>query len=151
MASGDEIIIDTDDLSAVLSMRWRSKTLGNTKYAASHAVRGGPGARGDIYLHRYLMDAPGGLEVDHINGNGLDNRRQNLRLCTVHENRQNVDHGRGRMRNVYHEKRTNKWFVSVTANGVKHHGGTFGDVEAAVAAASALRQMMSSSVEDRHK
>ena len=42
-----------------------------------------------IYLHRFLLDAPDGVEVDHINGDPSDNTRRNLRLCTRQQNAQN--------------------------------------------------------------
>ena len=46
-----------------------------------------------IFLHRYLMNAPAGMEVDHANGVGLDNRRKNMRLATVAQNHQNARRG----------------------------------------------------------
>jgi hypothetical protein len=42
--------------------------------------------RTSIYLHRLITDAEDGQEVDHVNHNPLDNRRQNLRLCTKSQN-----------------------------------------------------------------
>ena len=42
-----------------------------------------------VYMHRLIMDAPEGMEVDHINHDPLDNRRENLRVCTHSENGKN--------------------------------------------------------------
>jgi len=56
---------------------------GNTWYAARSE------GKNQIHMHREIINAPADLQVDHINGNGLDNRRENLRLCTNAENARN--------------------------------------------------------------
>lgn len=44
------------------------------------------GHSGREYLHRKIMQCPDGMTVDHINGNGLDNRKSNLQICSMKEN-----------------------------------------------------------------
>ena len=52
------------------------------------ASEGGPKTR-QVQLHRFIMDAPKGMVVDHINGDTLDNRKENLRICTPTQNKRN--------------------------------------------------------------
>ena len=80
---GEEILIDADDYSQVKDFYWGLNSQG---YAIS--VIHGKHKR----LHLLLMDKPVGMVVDHINGNKLDNRKCNLRVCTVHENSMNTKH-----------------------------------------------------------
>ena len=66
----------------------------------------------NIKLHRYIMNCPEDMVVDHINHNTLDNRKENLRICTKKQNERNI---KLRSNNVsgytgvgFH-KETNKW------------------------------------------
>lgn len=43
----------------------------------------------EVYLHRYIMNPPDDMTIDHINHDPLDNRRENLRICTQAENNKN--------------------------------------------------------------
>lgn len=75
-ASKHVILIDEEDYRSVKDLNWCVR-----KTPKAYAM--GPQ---NLYLHRYLMDAPKGLTVDHINGNSLDNRRRNLRVVSYREN-----------------------------------------------------------------
>lgn len=73
---------------------------------------------GDTYIHREIMQAGPEDVVDHINGDKLDMRRCNLRICTYHENSCNArlrsDNKTG-VRGVYWDKRKLKWSVQISA------------------------------------
>jgi uncharacterized protein YdbL (DUF1318 family) len=96
-----------------------------------------------IYMHRVVMNAQPGQYVDHINGNRLDNRRANLRLCSNAENvrHQVVKPGRkraairSRFKGVYWQAQNGNWVASINTDKYKStHLGCFTDeVEAAVA------------------
>lgn len=64
--------------------------MGKNFYAARDDCSGG--TKKTILMHRVVLDAPFGMEGDHINGNTLDNRRINLRLATSQQNNQNKKH-----------------------------------------------------------
>jgi hypothetical protein len=77
-------LIDTSDFEFVSQHQW---TYTSSGYAyRAHRVNG---KRTTLYLHRYMMNAPEGICVDHINGDVREHRRHNLRLATVSQNQQN--------------------------------------------------------------
>lgn len=83
LSNGGEALIDDADLELVSATEWRRFTVaGEYHYAATRG-------KAPMLLHRWLMLPPPGFVVDHINGNTLDNRRQNLRVCTHAENMRN--------------------------------------------------------------
>ena len=68
------------------------------------------------YIHRLIMNAPRGMEVDHINGDTFDNRRSNLRLCTHAENARNLrtsKQGSSRFRGVYWHTCRQNWMARI--------------------------------------
>lgn len=82
LTRGQVAIIDAEDAEIVLPYKWCATSDGS--YAVSNFGNGCL-----VYLHRFLLSAPPGFEVDHVDGNGLNNRRSNLRLATRGQNRQN--------------------------------------------------------------
>jgi len=95
-----------------------------------------------VYLHRYLLTIPDRkIQVDHINGNGLDNRLCNLRLCTASENHANQYHIYGltsKYKGVHWDKQKKKWSAKVhkTIDGKKrkfYFGFYANEIDAALA------------------
>ena len=90
----------------------------------------------EMLLHRFLMNPPDDMEVDHINRDKLDNRRSNLRVCTHQENDWNKLAGT-RNKSGYSGVKENgkgKWLASIIINKKPKHLGTFNTYEEAVEA-----------------
>jgi hypothetical protein len=81
-------LVDREDAHLVAGHLW------HLSYPyASTSMRRPDGKRGPVAMHRVILDAQPGQYVDHINANGLDNRRSNLRLCTNSQNLANARTG----------------------------------------------------------
>lgn len=85
---GKHVVIDVDDFEFVSSRTWRIHLGWNNTPYATTSVEIGERLRSRS-IHRLLMNPPSGMVVDHRNRNTLDNRRQNLRICTRTENTRN--------------------------------------------------------------
>lgn len=88
-------------------------------------------------LHRLLVNAPTDKEVDHINHDRLDNRRENLRLCSRAENARNRRVQASKMKGV-HKNGCGTWSAAILVDGRLQHLGTFGTPEEAAAAYDAV-------------
>lgn len=95
-------LVDRDDFDALNERRW---SLNTHRYAVTYTKEGRTQR-----MHKVIA---GGALVDHINGDGLDNRRANLRLCTVQQNnlnrRMNKSGSRSGLKGVSWHARDSKW------------------------------------------
>ena len=101
-------------------------------------------------MHRLIMNCPKGLEVDHINGDKLDNRRSNLRICTRQQNARNITVKKQNATSVYRGVslnrqqggRYNYWFAAIKLNGKAMAIGTFkSELHAAMAYDIAAKEL----------
>jgi hypothetical protein len=102
------------------------KKLGYTPYAVRSVRQNGKSRR--IYMHRAIMGAAKGQQVDHIDGDGLNNCRYNLRLATAAENQHNarrrIDNISG-YKGVYWKMAQRKWCSQIQLNGKNQYIGLF--------------------------
>jgi len=89
-------IVDAADADRVLRYRWYASVGSGKPYARNSRVSG---------MHRLIVGALPGEHVDHINGNTLDNRRENLRICSHAENCRNRKINLGRRLKGFYESR----------------------------------------------
>jgi hypothetical protein len=122
LTGGLSALVDDADYAALAKYRWCAMRSGRNCYAMRH--RSGRG----VYMHRQVMGLLVGWEVDHINHNGLDNRRRNLRLCTRRENAHNrlgCRNGSSRYKGVSLYKPTGKWRAKISSDGKSFYIGSF--------------------------
>jgi hypothetical protein len=128
------VLIDDADLELIKGYNWRIAEGNKTLYAKAYIPGSGFASRKDIYMHRLIMGAGPGDEVDHENGNGLDNRRDNLRFLTHGNNVRNATYKKQKNfdlpRGVYPQK-NGKFIAQISAPDIKRHLGTFRTVEEA--------------------
>lgn len=104
-----------------------------------YACRSLPGGHA-VALHRAIADAPMGYDVDHINGDRLDNRRLNLRIATRSENMKNKWTDRPResiFQGVFRRHIKDGWWVLLACNGKQVYLGDYDDEEKAARASDA--------------
>jgi len=118
--------VDPEDYIWLSQFRWYCNKRPHTSYAIRNAGEGKE--RRKVSMHREIMDTPGDLVCDHINRNGLDNRKKNLRNCTKGENNLNQGGERNsvsRFKGVYWKKDIQKWAACIKRGGKRKHLGYF--------------------------
>jgi hypothetical protein len=129
-------VIDADDVALVCDRPWYANRNGSMGDYTSYACSGRAKDRPAVKMHRLITGAKVGQIVDHINGNGLDNRRCNLRVTDSFGNAKNhkvrCDSKSG-VPGVNFRKDTEKWAVRIQSNGVRHFVGLFKDFASASA------------------
>lgn len=88
-----------------------------------------------VSQHRLITNAPTGMDVDHINHDKLDNRLENLRVCTRSQNLANMlpsKKGTSRYKGVRWDESRGKWLARISVNNkMKHLGRYYSEIDAA--------------------
>lgn len=129
--NGKEVLIDDDDMHIFHATKWHVCKSRNTFYLKDKLGRS---------FHRVIMSTEGDQLVDHINRNGLDNRKANLRLCTESQNRANTTKRAGcssQFKGVLNDR--GGWNAAIRKGRQVHIGRYRTEIEAALAYNEAAR------------
>ena len=127
LSNGHDTLIDWEDRGLMDWFTWHAARDHGNIYVRAGTKKAGLNTL--INLHRLIMCAGNGMQVDHINGNGLDNRKCNLRICTHAQNQRNQSVRQGNYSSKYkgvHYCKTEKvWRAAIRVNGVRIHLGQY--------------------------
>ena len=132
LTQGKVALVDDEDYPKLSVYKWHAtpSRSGDVAYAASWSASG---CKKLVLMHRIILGTPPGMDTDHINGDGLDNRRENLRITTHRKNGQNMHISKSsRFPGVNLDKMTGKWRSQIQVRGKRHTLGRFSnELEAA--------------------
>lgn len=139
LTRGKVALVDDDDASLVLAHKWHAACC-NGKWYARRTLWLPTQRSASLFLHRFVT---GYERTDHINGDGLDNRRTNLRPASQSQNVRNrpKTHGRSAFKGVGWHRARGMWRAYISISGRAKHLGHFGsELDAALAYDAAARE-----------
>ena len=139
---GKWTIVDDEDFEWLNQWKWTYKHVKTLSCGEDYGivVRNNYSSNGKrtniIRMHRVILNAPPNFQVDHINGNRLDNRRRNIRLATIGQNNKNKRSvAKSGYKNVYREECINlRWFSKIMVDRKTIHLGCYDSKEEAAIA-----------------
>lgn len=140
LTQGYETVVDDEDYDWLMEMgKWCSRPHNKRLiYAAKGRRKDDPEKPKTIRMHRMVMNVDPDVFVDHINNDGLDNRKENLRICSHRENLRNQRpqnrNATSKYKGVGWHHGSKKWRAYIRINGKDLHLGVFSDeLSAAIA------------------
>lgn len=130
-ANGMYALVDEDDYDFLAKYNWTHDGYG---YAKNRELG---------YMHRYILSTPDGKYTDHMNHDTLDNRKINLRVCSLLENQRNKrpKNGTSKYKGVSWDKTRKKWVVGIRTNNKSLTIGSYdSEIEAAKAYDKAAKE-----------
>lgn len=108
------VLIDKDDISKVKKFQWSIDKVGENKFYISTNLYNQQPKK--LYLHRYITNCPPDMCVDHINHNKFDNRKSNLKICSITENNNNLSlskTNKSGYRHICFDKKSKRFVLSI--------------------------------------
>lgn len=115
LTQGKSALVDDQDYEELSKYKWFAQRNGYTFYGVR--TQRVVGETHTVAMHREILSTPKDMQTDHINGNGLDNRRSNLRICTRSQNAMNRRALRGLYKGMGWDKREGGWRTAIQVKG----------------------------------
>lgn len=129
LTKGKVAIVDAEDYERVAAHKWHATCSSRRRrWYAARNVTLACGRQTKVRMHRFILNAPSAFQVDHENGDGLDNRKCNLRKATNADNQHNRQLSVSTVssfKGVKRERRTGRYEARLWHNGKAVHLGTF--------------------------
>lgn len=143
LTRGRVAVIDAADASLVGAFNWFAWPFSGKVYAVRGETKNGK--RSQVLMHRVIMGTPDGMDTDHRDGDGLNNRRSNLRIATRSQNMHNKKmqgNNTSGYKGVHWHKGRRMWQANIKLNDKRKYLGSFNTREEASAAYWAAAQEM---------
>jgi len=129
LTQGKMALVDDEDFQYLTAFKWSAQKQRNTYYTG-RMINLENGKRKTLMMHHVIMGTtPEGKEIDHIDGNGLNNQRSNLRFVTRRQNQQNAVNSKVKRTSKYpgvsYDSRRNKWKAYIKINNYHKDIGRF--------------------------
>jgi hypothetical protein len=127
LTQGKVALVDDEDFQVLNRLRWCvHKRKGGVYYAIRFISIKNKSYK--QWMHRMILPPPEGKEIDHIDGNGLNNQRSNLRIVTHRQNCQNIHVVKtSKYAGVCYNKRDKRWNAQIAIDGKVQHLGCYCD------------------------
>lgn len=134
LSQGKVAIVDDEDFEYLNQWKWCAVKNHGHWYAMRTDVS--TSTRFTVFMHRVIMKTPTDLVVDHVDQDGLNNKKDNLRNCTSQQNSLNNSsrYGSSAYKGVYYNKDRQKWHARIITNKKRVHLGFFTTEEEAALA-----------------
>lgn len=113
LPNNKQVMVDDEDFEYLNQFKWNfnSRYVVRNKHNKCYGKCKGKGCS-KVFMHRLIMKTPIGMETDHINGNTLDNSKENLRACTRRQNSYNMKaFNKSGLKGVYYDR--GGWSVQI--------------------------------------
>jgi hypothetical protein len=129
LTQGKVAIVDNEDYDYLNQFKWYASNK-NGKFYVQKKITVSKNKTTCISMHRFIMKPNKGMVIDHLDGNPLNNKKNNLRICTHAENMRNSKiriNNKSGYKGVSYQENSNNYRASIRFNNIKINIGDFID------------------------